>query len=219
VASPGAEAMYPGMSSRVDLIALHAREYGAGRTPRVVATTPARYLTLDGAGDVAGGAFLEQALALQRLLRELRSRVRREAGKDFALPPLEALVGEPRGSGNGAAGNGAAGGTVDGPWKLLLRVPAFVRVSDLAALAEETEGDWEPGRPARIEELREGRCIQALHVGPFGSVAATVERLRRTAAEQDLAVRGRLHEVWLSDPGRTPAERRRTVVRLSVRPR
>jgi hypothetical protein len=206
--------MYQGMSSRVDLVALHAGEYGAGRTPRVVATAPARYLSLDGAGDVSGGEFLEQALALQRLLRGLRSRVRREAGKDFAMPPLEALVGEPRGS-----GNGGAGGSVDGPWKLLLRVPAFVRVSDLAALTDETEGDWEAGRPARIEELREGRCIQALHVGPFGNVAATVDRLRRTAAEQDLAVRGRLHEVWLSDPGRTPAERRRTVVRLSVRPR
>ena len=206
--------MYRVMSSRVDLVALHAREYGAGRTPRVVATAPARYLSLDGAGDVSGGEFLEQALALQRLLRDLRSRVRRQAGKDFALPPLEALVGEPRGSGNGAS-DGAAGGA----WKLLLRIPAFVRVSDLAALAEEIEGEWDAGRPARIEELREGRCIQALHVGPFGSVATTVDRLRRTAAEQDLAVRGRLHEVWLSDPGRTPAERRRTVVRLSVRPR
>jgi hypothetical protein len=206
--------MYPGMSSRVDLVALHAEEYGAGRMPRVVVTAPARYLSLDGAGDVSGGEFLEQALALQRLLRGLRSRVRREAGKDFALPPLEALVGEPRGP-----GSGADGGAGDGPWKLLLRIPAFVRVSDLAAMAEEIEGEWEAGRPARIEELREGRCIQALHVGPFGSVAATVDRLRRAAAEQDLAVRGRLHEVWLSDPARTPAERRRTVVRLSVRPR
>jgi hypothetical protein len=206
--------MYRGMSSRVDLVALHAEEYGAGRMPRVVVTAPARYLSLDGAGEVSGGEFLEQALALQRLLRDLRSRVRREAGKDFALPPLEALVGEPRGP-----GSGADGGAGDGPWKLLLRIPAFVRVSDLAAMAEEIEGDWEAGRPARIEELREGRCIQALHVGPFGSVAATVDRLRRAAAEQDLAVRGRLHEVWLSDPARTPAERRRTVVRLSVRPR
>jgi hypothetical protein len=206
--------MYRAMASRVDLIALHAREYGAGRTPRVVATAPARYLSLDGAGDVSGGEFLEQALALQRLLRDLRSRVRRQAGKDFALPPLEALVGEPRGS-----GNVPADGAVNGPWKLLLRIPAFVRVSDLAALADEIEGEWDAGRPARIEELREGRCIQALHLGPFGSVGSTVDRLRRTAAEQDLAVRGRLHEVWLSDPGRTPPERRRTVVRLSVRPR
>jgi hypothetical protein len=206
--------MYPGMSSRVDLVALHAGEYGAGRMPRVVATAPARYLSLDGAGDVSGGEFLEQALALQRLLRGLRLRVRREAGKDFAMPPLEALVGEPRGP-----GNGTAGGAGDGPWKLLLRIPAFVRIRDLAAMAEEVEGEWDGGRPARIEELREGRCIQALHVGPFGNVAATVDRLRRAAAEQDLAVRGRLHEVWLSDPARTPAERRRTVVRLSVRPR
>jgi hypothetical protein len=206
--------MYRAMAARVDLVALHAREYGAGRTPRLVATAPARYLSLDGAGDVAGGDFLEQALALQRLLRDLRARVRREADKDFALPPLEALVGSPRGTGSGAAEASGAG-----PWKLLLRVPAFVRVSDLAALAEDGEGDWEAARPARIEELREGRCIQALHVGPFGTVPGTVDRLRRSAAEMDLAVRGRLHEVWLSEPGRTPAERRRTVVRLPVKPR
>jgi len=214
VASPAAEAMYRAMSSRVDLVALHAREYGAGRMPRVVATSPARYLSLDGAGEVSGAGFLEQALALQRLLRDLRSRVRREKGKDFALPPLEALVGAPRGSGSGLPGD--VGG---GPWKLLLRIPVFIRVSDLAALADESEGDWETALPARIEELREGRCIQALHLGPFRTVPATLERLQRAAAEQDLAVRGRVHEVWLSDPGRTPVERRRTVVRLSVRAR
>ena len=206
--------MYRTMSSRVDLVALHAREYAAGRTPRVVATAPARYLSLDGAGEVSGVEFLEQALALQGILRDLRSRVRREAGKDFALPPLEALIGAPRGSESSSPE--AVGG---GPWKLLLRIPAFIRVSDLSALAGENEGGWETARPARIEELREGRCIQALHLGPFRSVPATVDRLQRTAAEQDLAVRGRVHEVWLSDPGRTPVERRRTVVRLSVRQR
>ena len=180
----------------------------------MVATAPARYLALDGAGDVAGGEFLEQALALQRILRDLRSRVRRDAGKDFALPPLEALVGPPRGAGNGAA-ELAAGG----PWKLLLRVPAFVRASDLAGLVDETEGEGETSRPARIEELQEGRCIQALHVGPFETVPATVDRLRRSAAAADLEVRGRLHEVWLSSPGRTPPARRRTVVRLPVKAR
>jgi hypothetical protein len=206
--------MYPAMSARVDLVALHAQEYGAGRTPRVVTTAPARYLSLDGAGDLAGAGFLEHAVALQRLLRGLRSRIRREDGKDFALPPLEGLVGPSRSSGNGS---GEAAGP--GPWKLLLRIPAFVRPGDLAALSEEVDGDWEAARPARIEELREGRCIQALHVGPFEGVPATVDRLRRAAADQDLAVRGRLHEVWLSDPGRTPADRRRTVVRLPVRSR
>jgi hypothetical protein len=180
----------------------------------VVATSPARYLSLDGAGDVAGSEFLEQALLLQRILRHLRARVRREPGKDFALPPLEALIGPPRGQASGSAGTPAGG-----PWKLLLRVPAFVRTSDLAGLADEADAEWETLRPVRIEELQEGRCIQALHVGPFDTVPGTVERLRRSAAEAELEVRGRLHEVWLSAPGRTPAERRRTVVRLPVKAR
>jgi hypothetical protein len=205
--------MFRVMSTRVDLVALHALEYGAGKTPRVVATSPARYLSLDGEGDVSGGEFLEQAVALQRMLRDLRARVRREEGKDFALPPLEALVGPPRGPGIGVPAAARSG-----PWKLLLRVPAFVRSSDLAGMADDAE-EWEGFHPARIEELQEGRCIQALHVGPFDTVPRTVDRLRHAAADADLEVRGRLHEVWLSSPGRTPPERRRTVVRIPVRAR
>jgi hypothetical protein len=201
------------MSARVDLVALHAEEYAAGRTPRVVPTTPARYLSLDGAGQVHGDLFLEQALELSALLRDLRARARREPGKDFRLPPLEALLGVPR----------APGVEVDPrcavPWKLLLRIPAFVRSSDLAALAGERAGNGRGPAAPRIEELREGRCIQALHLGPFAGVPGTVDRLRRAAADLDLAVRGRLHQVWLSDPARTSAEKHRTVVRLPVKAR
>jgi hypothetical protein len=199
------------MSARVDLVALHAEEYTAGRVPRVVPTAPARYLSLDGEGEVPGGDFLEHARALSRVLRDLRARRRRETGKDFRLPPLEALLGAPR----------AAGVEIDAgeplPWKLLLRIPAFVRASDLAAIGE--GGNRIDSRPARIEELREGRCIQALHVGPLADVTGTVDRLRGAAADLGLAVRGRLHAMWLSDPARTPPERRRTLVRLPVKPR
>ncbi len=200
----------PGMSARVDLVALHAAEYAAGRAPRVVPTAPARYLSLDGEGDVQGDGFLEQARTLSLLLRDLRARVRQETGKDFRVPPLEVLLGAPRAS----RVEFHAGRPL--PWKLLLRVPAFVRTSDLAAL-----GAGEGGGPgsARIEELREGRCIQALHVGPLAGVPGTVDRLRRAAADLDLVVRGRLHATWLSDPGRTPPERRRLLVRLPVKPR
>jgi hypothetical protein len=201
------------MSARVDLMALHAEEYAAGRAPRVVPTTPARYLSLDGAGQVHGAGFLEQALALSGLLRDLRARVRRETGNDFRLPPLEALLGTPRASGIVVDPDGVV------PWKLLLRIPAFVRSSDLAALAGERPGNGHGLPVARIEELREGRCIQALHLGPLAGVPGTVDRLRRAAADQDLAIRGRLHQVWLSGLERTPAEKRRTILRLPVKAR
>ena len=104
-------------------------------------------------------------------------------------------------------------------WKLLLRIPAFVRTSDLAALSGQRAGNGHALPAARIEELREGRCIQALHVGPPAGITGTVDRMRRAAADQDLVVRGRLHQVWLSDPARTPVERRRTLLRLPVKAR
>jgi hypothetical protein len=201
------------MPARVDLVALHAEEYAAGRLPRVVPTAPARYLSLDGAGEVPGPGFLEQALALSRLLRDLRTRARRDDGKDFRIPPLEALLGAPRATGV-AIDPGAPVA-----WKLLLRIPAFVRASDLAALTGERARNGRAFPPARIEELREGRCIQVLHVGALAGLPATVDRLRRAAADQDLAVRGRLHPVWLSDPARTAPERCRLAVRLPVKPR
>jgi hypothetical protein len=201
------------MSARVDVVALHAPEYAAGRTPRLVATPPARYLALDGQGAVAGPPFVEQALALATLLRGLRDRIRREDGKDFRIPPLEALLGASR----SRAAVLEPGDAV--PWKLLLRIPAFVRPSDLSGLAEDLRGEWDGLPPARVEELREGRCLQAVHVGPVGDLRATVERVRRSAVDQDLVVRGRLHAVWMTDPVRTPPERRRTLVRLPVKPR
>ncbi len=179
----------------------------------MVATSPARYLSLDGQGAVAGAPFVERALALENLLRCLRSRIRREDGKDFRIPPLEALLGAPRSTTPRVETGGQA------PWKLLLRIPAFVRPSDLVAMADDGEGEWDGPSPARIEELREGRCIQALHVGAEAGLPEAVERVRRAAVDQDLVVRGRVHLAWMSDPARTPPERRRTLVRLPVKPR
>ena len=201
------------MAARVDLVALHPEEYAASRAPRVIPTAPARYLSLDGAGDVGGAAFLAQAGLLSALLRDLRARVRRDTGKDFRIPPLEALLGAPRAPRVGFD----AGEPV--PWKLLHRLPAFVRASDLAALHGEADAPPDGQLPARIEELREGRCIQALHAGPPVEVRDTVDRLRRAAADLDLVVRGRVHGVWLSDPARSAPDRHRTLVRLPVKPR
>jgi hypothetical protein len=198
------------MPARVDLVALRPEEYAAARAPRLVAVTPARFLSVDGEGEFPGPAFQAVAGSLLGLLRALRARARQVDGKDFRVPPLEALVGDRLGPGAAAAPSGAV------PWKVLFRVPAFVRPAGLAAAATESERDA-PG--ARIEELREGRCLQALHVGPPEALAAAVDRLRAAAADAHLVPRGRLHVAWLSDPGRTAADRQRLVVRLPVKTR
>jgi hypothetical protein len=173
---------------------------------------PARYLSVDGAGDVPGPAFLAQAGALSLLLRDVRTLVREERrAADFRIPTLEALIGPPRSRGEALDPVGPL------PWKLLLRIPAFVHPTDLVAVAAR-KGEAE-AFPARIEELREGRCIQLLHVGPLARLGSALDRLRGAAADQGLLPRGRAHVALFTDAGRTAPERRRTLVRLPVKPR
>jgi hypothetical protein len=80
----------------------------------------------------------------------------------------------------------------------------------------------------RLERYREGLCVQIMHVGPYATEPATVERMQAYAAEQGLADRhdrvmqnGRLqvfdhHEIYLGDPRRSAPEKLKTVLRHPV---
>jgi len=68
----------------------------------------------------------------------------------------------------------------------------------------------------RLENFREGLCIQTMHIGPYDREPATVARMKCFAAENQLLLRGRHHEIYLGDPRRCKAERLRTILRLPV---
>jgi hypothetical protein len=71
----------------------------------------------------------------------------------------------------------------------------------------------------RLERFREGLCVQAMHAGPYAAEPATIERLNAFAAENGYALRGRHHEIYLSDPRRTAPEKLKTVLRHPVEKR
>jgi hypothetical protein len=193
---------------QVNVVQRNSSEYQAGRVPRLLSVAPARYLVLPGGGD----EFLARAALLHRVAGALRQRAAREYGKDFALPPLEAQWW---GGGDEApVGQGVA-------CRLLLRMPTFVAARDLAAVAGDIGSPGEPGStPAvRLEELREGRCMQLLWLGGPETAPAVLERLRAEVADQGLAPRGRLHAIYLSDPARVTPGRQRAILRHPVRPR
>lgn len=194
----------------LDLVARHKSEYRATRSPRLVTAGPGRYLVLAGRGETGGEDLLPQAEALQAVARAVRAATRAR-GKDFRLSPIEVLRPcEPLGSADPAA---------HGSWKLLLRVPNFVKARDLSAATAALlgRGRGADERGVKVEELREGRCVQALHVGPQGTEQATIDRMRRAAADLGLAFRGMRHEIWLTHPARASPERMRTIHRQPVR--
>ena len=52
-----------------------------------------------------------------------------------------------------------------------------------------------------------------MHVGPYATERASIERLHAAVAEAGLQLRGRHHEIYLGNPRASPPERLRTILR------
>jgi len=70
----------------------------------------------------------------------------------------------------------------------------------------------------RLESLREGQCVQTLHIGSYDDEAPTIWKLHAEFLPANgLIENGKHHEIYLSDPRRTAQEKLRTILRQPVR--
>jgi len=190
----------------VDLRRERAEEYASSRQPHLVRVARGRYLAVDGQGEPGGDFFMRAARALWAIASTLR-RAAHAAGRDFRIMPLEAQwwdTSEPQERWR---------------YKLMIRVPEVVGDRDLAAARAslEASGRGEGVEAVELERFSEGRCVQALHVGPYTREHETIDRMMAAAAARGLGFAGLHHEIYLSDPLRTRPERLRTVLRHPVR--
>ena len=69
--------------------------------------------------------------------------------------------------------------------------------------------------------MEEGLCVQMLHVGSYDDEPATVAAmdafLQENGYVNDFGETRLHHEIYLSDPRKTPPEKRRTVIRHPVK--
>jgi len=188
---------------KLDLYKDHKAEYVAPRRPVLLAVKPATYLVIDGQGPPGAEAFQNAIGALYGVAFTIKF-AKKAVGTEYAVCKLEGLW---------------YGGPPEWKWKLMIRTPDFVRAADLksAKRALEAKGKGpETGRVA-LEKVREGRCVQALHVGPYEKVEETVSAMRAFAESRGLELLGPHHEIYLSDPRRVAAAKLRTIVRHPVK--
>jgi hypothetical protein len=69
----------------------------------------------------------------------------------------------------------------------------------------------------RLEPFTEGLSVQMLHIGPYATEPATVEKMHNFIAEHNLVVCGKHHEIYMSDPRRVKPEKMKTILRLAVK--
>ena len=74
---------------------------------------------------------------------------------------------------------------------------------------------------AELRTIREGLCVQMMHIGAYDDEPASVAQmdafLRENGYENDFTSERLHHEIYLSDPRKTAAEKRKTVIRHPVR--
>ena len=82
------------------------------------------------------------------------------------------------------------------------------------------KGDSPVLSKVRLAGFEEGLCVQMMHIGPYASEPATVERMRSFALENGYRDRvgpnGKHHEIYLGDPRKSAPEKLKTVLRHPV---
>jgi hypothetical protein len=119
--------------------------------------------------------------------------------------------------------------TQPGNWKytLMIMQPDLVTAemfADALAQLRKKKGDQPAFARLRLERFQEGLCVQTMHVGPYATEPATLERMRAFMAENNLRDRvgsavgpgGKHHEIYLGNPLRAAPEKLKTVLRHPV---
>lgn len=106
-------------------------------------------------------------------------------------------------------------------WRSMIRQPEFVT----EAVFESAKAVLQKKKPelsvdkAKLVRFDEGLCVQIMHKGSYDSEPASIEKVRKFAAENGYRedFNGRYHhEIYLSDPRRCAPERLKTVIRHPI---
>lgn len=187
---------------------------------RIVEVPPLQYLMIDGAGDPnTSPAYRDAVSALFPVAYALKFASRSELGIDTVVMPLEGLWRASDMESFTSRRDKSAW-----MWTSMIMVGDHITASMFAHAVESVaqkaakKKELIPALDAvRLETLEEGACVQTLHVGPFDDEGSVLDELHhRFIPENGLQMRGRHHEIYLSDLRRTDPAKLRTILRQPV---
>lgn len=98
-------------------------------------------------------------------------------------------------------------------WTMMIMQPTEVCEKDVqSAIVNLQKKSLAALSKLRFENFHEGRCAQLLHIGPFADEGPTIERVHAFIGERS-ALRGKHHEIYLSDIRRAAPEKWKTIIR------
>ncbi len=189
--------------------------------PAIVTVPPMNYIAVRGKGDPnqEGGEYKAAVGVLYALAYTLKMSYKTGHAIDgffeYVVPPLEGFWW-------------SESGAVDFrdksafQWVSAIRLPDFVGEKDFRWAVEEASRKKKLDcSGAFFYHLEEGLCVQMMNLGPYDSEPASLEAMdafaRENGYEPDISETRRHHEIYLSDPRKSPPEKWKTVLRHPIR--
>lgn len=202
--------------AKLNLTKEYKKYYTAKTTPEIVEIGEGKFLTVEGRGAPGGDEFKAKVSALYSLAYGVKMRMKRE-GKDFVVAKLEGLwwvdsdkpwYEVPR---------------QEWRWKLLIRQPEFVSPEVVEEARQEVIRKKGVGlvNEVRFEKIKEGKCVQILHIGPYSTEPESIAKMKRFMEENDLVECGYHHEIYLvmAYPRKVSDDKLKTILRRPVKDR
>lgn len=197
--------------------------YKAKQQPSILEVPPMVFAAVEGMGDPneENGSYQLAIQLLYTLSYSIRMSIK--SGWDipgyfeYVVPPLEGFWWMADGS-PGVDYTNKAGFC----WLSAIRLPEFVTEEVFRQAQEEAARKKGLDCSAvRFLPLSEGYCVQCLHTGPYDTEPESLAKMDAYAEGQgwqlDFSPARQHHEIYLSDPRRTAAEKLKTILRHPIR--
>lgn len=198
--------------NKLDLTKTDKTYYTAKKTPQIIDATPYNYLTINGVSSPEDSVFLNAIESIYAVAYSVKFSFKEE-GKDFVVPKMEGQWWS------------------EGPqlfeetprdewhWNIAIPMPEFVNKSDVERAIQVAISKKGSSQLSEVQfrPLKEGKCVQILHLGSYEEEAPTLEKLFAFVAEQGLEINGYHHEIYLSDPRKTEKHKLKTILRYPVK--
>lgn len=135
---------------------------------------------------------------------------------EYVVPPLEGFWWQEGVEGVDYTNKGTF------QWISVIRLPDFITEEDFSwAVQEAARKKNIDCSKAEFLLVKEGLCVQMMHIGAFDDEPATVAEMNQFLKEQgynnDFSEQRLHHEIYLSDPRKTQMDKCKTVIRHPIK--
>ena len=173
-----------------------------------------QFLMVDGMGSPGDSKEYQDALAVLYPVAFKTKFLSKAKGKDYVVPPLEGLWWADN------MDDFTEGKRDKWKWTMMIMQPEWITqeiVDEAIEITKEKKPELSELLPKlRLENYREGKVAQIMHIGPYSEEGPTVQKVHDFIKKEGGKFKGhnnKHHEIYLSDPRKANPATMKTVIR------